>query len=170
MRSSSSSSTGYARIRCDWMAGTPHLIPTATQRRNDARRDGLNCVVADAAPRRLPRNQSRDGVALRGGAGDAGAERERGGKGTRPDRAWPRVVHWHCGDGCCISRHGAAAGGDPLSRGRTSVRSWSLLDGSALPSTLGSDAGGLSRLNGLVVSDGNGARCWFDVATSAAGQ
>jgi hypothetical protein len=35
-----------------WRAATPHLIPTATQRRNDARH-GLNGVVADAAPRRI---------------------------------------------------------------------------------------------------------------------
>ena len=53
---------------------------------------------------------------------------------------------------------------------RASVRSWNLLAGAALPSALGSHAGGLSRPDGLVVSDGNGARCWFDVAAGAAGQ
>src|SRR4029077_6149328 len=155
-----SSSTGCARIRCGWMGATPHLTPIATQRRNEARRDGLNCVVADAAPGRLPRYQPRDGVALRGGAGDAGAEGERGGKGTRPDRSRPRVVHWNRGGDGGVSRYGAAAPGDPLSRGCTSVRSWSLLDGSALPPSLGPYAGGFSRLNDMVVSDGIGARCW----------
>src|SRR2546427_1513120 len=163
MNGSSSSSTVCVRIRSDWRAATPHLILTATQRRNDARRDGLNGVVADAAPRRLPRNQPRDGVALRGGAGDAGAEGECGGEGARPDRAWPRLVHWLRGAGRGISRHGAAAGGDPLSRRRASVRSWNPLPGAALPPALGTHAGGLSRLDGLVVSDGIGARCWFDV-------
>ena len=39
------------------MAETPHLIPTATRRGNDTRRDGLDGAEADAAPRRLPRNQ-----------------------------------------------------------------------------------------------------------------
>src|SRR5882724_5671945 len=76
MNDSSSSSTGCARIRSDWKAAMPHRTLTATRSRNDARRDGLNCAVADAAPGRLPRNQPRDGVALRGGAGDAGAEGE----------------------------------------------------------------------------------------------
>ena len=40
----------------------------------------------------------------------------------------------------------------------------------ASPPALGPYAGGLSRLDGLVVSDGIGARCWFDVAAGAAGQ
>jgi SAM-dependent methyltransferase len=150
-------------------AATPHLIPTATQRRNDAR-DGLNCVVADAAPRRLPRNQPRDGVALRGGAGDAGAEGECGGEGARSDRSWPRFVHWNRGGDRGVSRYGVAARGDPLLRRRASVRSWNLLPGAPLPSALGPHAGGLSRPDGVVVSDGNGARCWFNVAAGVAGQ
>ena len=40
--------------------------------------------MADAAPRRLPRNQPWDGLALRGGAGDAGAEGECGGRALVP--------------------------------------------------------------------------------------
>jgi hypothetical protein len=43
----------------------------------------------------------------------------------------------------------AAARGDPLSHGCTSVRSWSLLDGSALPASLGPYAGGFSRRNDI---------------------
>src|SRR5580698_5888755 len=99
MKSSSSSSMGCVRTSYGWKAATPHRTLTATRSRNDAPRDGLNCVVANVAPRRLPRNQPRDGVALRGGAGDAGAEGECGGEGARPDRAWPRIVHWLRGAG-----------------------------------------------------------------------
>src|SRR5947199_2388095 len=163
MNDSSSSSTGCARTRCGWMAATPHLTHTATQRRNDVRRDGLNCVVADAAPRRLARNQSRDGVAFRGGAGDAGAEGECGGGGARPDRAWPRFVHWNRGGDRGVSRYGADARGDPLLRRRASVRSWNLLTGAPLPSALGPHAGVLSRLNDMVVSHGIDVRFRFHV-------
>ncbi len=74
------------------------------------------------------------------------------------------------GAGGGISRHGAAAGGDPLSRRRASVRSWNLLPRAALPSALGPHAGGLPGPDALVVSDGVGARCWFDGAAGAAGQ
>src|SRR6266851_103547 len=65
MKSSSSSSRDCARTRCGWKAATPHLTLTAIRRRNDACGGGINGIVADAAPRRLPRNQPRDGVALR---------------------------------------------------------------------------------------------------------
>src|SRR5437764_14640117 len=115
------------------MVATPHLIPTVTQRRNDARPDGFNFFVADAAARRLPRNQPRDGVALRGGAGDAGAEGECGGEGARSDRVWPRSVYCNRSTDCGVSRHGLAAGGDPLYARRASIRPWNLLLSAPLP-------------------------------------
>lgn len=68
----------------------------------------LDSMMADVTPRRLPRNQPRDGVALGGGAGDAGAEGDCGGEGACPDRAWPRFVHWRRSAGGSVSRHGAA--------------------------------------------------------------
>src|SRR6266480_3634666 len=49
-----------------------------------------------------------------------------------------------------------ASGGHPLSRRRASVRPWHLFPGASLPSAMGSQASGLSRLDGLVVSDGIG--------------
>src|SRR6266436_4995306 len=133
MKISSSSSTGCERTRFGWKAATPPPTPTAIRRRNDTRRDGFNGVVADVAPRRLPRNQPWNGVALRGGAGDAGAEGECGGEGARPDRAWPRLGHWLRGSWRGTSRHGAAAGGNPLSCRGAFVRSWNLLPGAASP-------------------------------------
>ena len=56
-------------------------------------RPEFDCVVADAAPRRLPRTQPRNGLALRGGAGDAGAKGERSRQGARPYRVRPRAGH-----------------------------------------------------------------------------
>ena len=112
--------------------------------RNDARGDGLDGVVADAAPRRLPRNQSRDGLALRGGAGDAGAEGERGSEIARPHRARPRAGHRRRGAGCRVSRHGAAARRHPLSRRRDPVRSRNLLAWCGIITRAGSACGSAS--------------------------
>ena len=56
------------------MVATPLPIPTATRGRNDARRNEFDSAVADAASRCLPRNQSRHGMAVCGGAGYAGAK------------------------------------------------------------------------------------------------
>jgi hypothetical protein len=42
---------------------------------------------------------------------------------------------------------------------RASIRPWNLLPGAASPPALGPHASGLLRLDGLVVSDGIGARC-----------
>src|SRR4029077_17454703 len=152
------------------MAGTLHLIPTATQRRDDARRDGIDGVVADVAPRGLPRFQPWNGVALRGGGGDARSEGECGGKGPRPDRPWPRLVHWLRGSGCGASRHGAAAGDNSLSYRGAFVWSRNLLHGATSPPAMGPHASRFSRPDALVVSDGIGTWCWFDVAAGAAGR
>ena len=59
------------------------------------------------------------------------------GESARPHRAWPRVGHRQRGAGGCVSRHGAAARGHPLSRRRASVRPWNLLPGAASPPALG---------------------------------
>jgi len=108
------------------------LIPTATRTRNDTRRDRLKSVVADAAPRCLPRSQPRDGVALRGGAGDARAEGKCGSKSACPDRSGSCLGHRQCCDGCGGTRHGAATRDDPLHRRRNSVRLGDLLPDTAL--------------------------------------
>jgi hypothetical protein len=73
----------------------------------------INGVVADAAPRRLPRNQPWNGVALRGGAGDAEAEGECGGEGARPESRlatpWP-LAAWFLARHFSTWRWGASAG------------------------------------------------------------
>ena len=48
-------------------------------------------------------------------------------------------------DGGCVSRHGAAAQGDPLSRRCNPGQSWDLLPDTALSPALGPHAGGLPR-------------------------
>jgi len=71
---------------------------------------------------------------------------------------WPLAV-WF------LARHFSAwrcPEGNPLSRRGAFVRSWNLLPGAASPPAMGPHADGLSRLDGLVVSDGIGAQCWFN--------
>ena len=110
------------------------------------------------------------GMALRGGAGDAGAQGKCGGEGARPHRARPRPGHRQRGAGCGLSRHGAAARRHPLFRRRGSVGSGSLLPGAASPPALGPHAGGFPGPDSLVVPDGFGARRGFDGVAGAAGQ
>lgn len=167
---SSSNSTVCERTRCGWMAEMRHPIPTATRRRNDALRAGLDRAVADAAPRRLPRNQPRDGVAVRGGTGDAGAERECGSKIACPDRAWSCAGHWQRSHDGCVSRRGASAPGGSLLRGRPLAGSRNLQPAAPLAPPVGPHAGGIPRPYHLVVSDGLRARSRFDGHTGVAGQ
>ena len=160
-----------ARTRCGWKAATPRRTPTATRTRNDARRAGFDGVVADAAPRRLPRTQPRDGLAVRGGAGDAGAKGERSGaKALVPIALGHALAIGSRRAGCRATRHGAAAGSHPLLRRRDPDRPGNLLPGAALAPALGPYAGRLPRPDGLVVSDGLGARRRFDGGAGAAGQ
>ncbi len=66
-------------------------------------------------------------------------------------------------------RHGAAAGRHPLLRRRSPARSGDFLPGAPSPPALGPYAGGLPRLDLLVVPDGLGPRRGFDGAAGAAG-
>src|SRR5438045_4760093 len=85
-----SSSTNFAHTRYGWKVATPRRTPTATRTRNDACGAHFDNGVVDAAPRRLPRHQSRDGMAIRGSGGDAGAKGKRSSQVTRPYRNRPR--------------------------------------------------------------------------------
>src|SRR5215472_383470 len=170
MRNSSSNSTACEPTRCGWMVEMPHRIPTATRRRNDALRTGLDGPVADAAARRLPRNQPRHGVALRGGTGYAGAERECRSKITYPNRAWPCVGDWQRRNGRHISRQGASAAEHSLLRRRPLGWSWNLKPGASLAPAVGPHARGIPRPYHLVISDGLRARSRFDGITAVAGQ
>src|SRR5207253_1636399 len=114
MKSSLSSSTGCAHIRCGYKGATRRRTPIVTRIHNDTCRADFDNVVADAAPRRLPRTQPRDGVAFRGGARDAGAKGERRSKIAHSHCSWPRVCHRQCGVDFCVPRHDAAAHGNPL--------------------------------------------------------
>src|ERR1700687_4069537 len=91
MKNSLSSSTNCVHTRCGWKEATLRRTPIAIPIRNDACGTDFDGVVDDAAPRRLPRNKSWDGVALRGGVGDAGAKGERSSKVPHPHCNRPRV-------------------------------------------------------------------------------
>src|SRR5207244_2620277 len=76
-------------------------------------------VVVDAASRRIPRNQSRNGLALRGGVGDAAPKAERRREIARAHCHRPCLGHRRRGAGCGVSRQADTARGDPLSGGRS---------------------------------------------------
>ena len=78
--------------------------------------------------------------------------------------------HWQRGADCRVSRHDAAAHSHPLLRRRDLGRAWNLLPGATSAPAVGPHAGGLPRLDRLVVSDGLCARCRFDGGAGAAGQ
>jgi hypothetical protein len=50
------------------------------------------------------------------------------------------------------------------------ARPWDLLSGAASPPALGPNEGGIPGSDTLVVSDGFGARRWFDGGAGIAGQ
>src|SRR5262249_13437189 len=170
MTSSSLSSRGCERTKSGWKAATLPRTPIATRTDDDARGANFDGVVADAAPGRLSRNKPRHGMALRGGARDAGAKGERSSKSAPPYRARPRIGHWHRDSGSRVLGHGAAAHCYPLLRRLAPGRPWNLLPGWALAPEVGPHAGGLSGPDSLVVSDGLGARRRVDGTASVAGQ
>src|SRR5689334_2096010 len=100
---------GCARTSCGWMEAMRHRIRIATRMSNDACWADSDGYVADAPPRRLSRNQSCDGMALRSGTRDAGAKKERRSKIAHPYCDWPRVGHRVRGVRCCAYQHGTAA-------------------------------------------------------------
>src|SRR5207253_10227542 len=126
--------------------------------------------LADAAPRRLPRTQSWDGMGVRGGAGDAGAKGQRSSQIARSDCRRPRGGHWLRGADYRVSRHDAAAHRHPLLRRGGHGRPWDLLPSATSSPALGPNAGRLPRLDRLVVSDGLCARRRFDGGAGAAGK
>src|SRR6266702_8848978 len=154
MKSSLSNSTGCERTSFVWKGATLRQTPIATRTRNDSCGADFDDVVADASPWRLPRSQPRDGLALRGGAGDSGAKGERSAKITRPHCARPRLGNRQRSADCRVSRHDAAAYRHPLLRRSDPGRPWNLLPGATSAPAMGPYAGGLSRLDRLVVSDG----------------
>src|SRR5438477_695260 len=129
MRTSFSSLTGCAHTRYGWKGATHRRTPIVTRTRNDTCRTDFDGVLADAAPRRLPRTQSWDGMGVRGGAGDAGAKGERSSQIARSDCRRPRDGHWLRGADYRVSRHDAAAHRHPLLRRGGHGRPWDLLPG-----------------------------------------
>src|SRR5580658_6903385 len=154
MKSSLSSLTGCEHTRFGWKVATLRRTPIATRTRSDSYGADFDYVVADAAPWRLPRTQPWDGLALRGGAGDAGTERERSGKIAGPHRDRPRLGHRQRRADRRFSRHDAAAYGHPLLRRRGPDRPWHRPPCATSAPAVGSHAGGLPRLDRLVISDG----------------
>src|ERR1700750_125868 len=170
MKDSSLNSTACARTRCDWKAATPRRTLTATRRRNDPCGGGVDSIGTDAAPRRLSRNQPRDGVALRGSAGDAGAKGERSGEIASSHCVRPRVGHRERGTCCYLARLSAAARSHPLHCRLDDALPWKLLSGAASSLAVGPNEGGIPGPDSLVVSDGFGAWRWFDGGAGIAGQ
>src|SRR5437667_9907705 len=109
MRTSFSSLTGCAHTRYGWKGATHHRTPIVTRTRNDTCRTDFDGVLADAAPRRLPRTQSWHAMGVRGGAGDARATGERSSQIDRADCRRPRGGHWLRGAAYGGSRAYAAA-------------------------------------------------------------
>src|SRR5207249_4057783 len=103
-------------------------------------------VVADAAPRRVPRSQSWDGVALRGGVGNAGTKGERSRQIARSHRGRPRIGHRQRGADYRVPRHDCAARSHPLLRGRGPGGPWNLLPVATSAPAVGAHAGGFPRL------------------------
>src|SRR3954471_17732570 len=99
MKSFLSSSMGCALIRFGWMGATRRPTPIAIRTRNDACRTDFDDLVAAAAAWRLPRTQSWHGMALRGGARDAGAKGKRSREIARPHCDRARAGHWKRGAG-----------------------------------------------------------------------
>src|ERR1700674_3579825 len=158
MKNSLSSSTSCVHTRYDWKGATLRRTPLVIRTRNDACGAEFDGVVDDVAPRRLPRNKSWDGVAFRGGVGDAGAKGERSSKVPHPHCNRPRFGHRQRGIDCRGARHDAAARSHPLFRRRNPDWAWNLFPGAASALALGPYAGWLSRFDRLVVSYGLGAR------------
>src|SRR5256884_1912003 len=158
MRTSFSSLTGCAHTRYGWKGATHRRTPIVTRTRNDTCRTDFDGVLADAAPRRLPRTQSWDGMGVRGCDGDAGAKGERSSQIARSDCRRPRRGHWLRGADYRVSRHDAAAHRHPLLRRGGHGRPWDLLPSATSSPALGPNAGRLPRLDRLGVSDGLCAR------------
>src|SRR6202451_163624 len=137
MKISLSSSTGCARISFGWKEATLRQTPIATLTHNDSCGADFDDIVADATAWRLPRTQSWDGLAIRGGAGVAGAKGERGGKIARPHCAGARLAHRQRVADCSVSRHAAAACSHSVLRRRGPDRSWNLLPGATSAPAVG---------------------------------
>ena len=111
------------------------------------------------------------GVALRGGAGDAGAEGERRGEIARAHCDRPRVGHrrsW-----CwprCFSAWRCRVAGIRYPVAAILIGLGIYLLGTAPSPAMGPHAGRLPGSDGLVVSDGLGARRGLDGVAGAAGQ
>jgi selenium-binding protein 1 len=73
-------------IRCGWKAATPRPIPTAIH-------DIILGLAGVVSVGRLPRHQSRHGMAVRGRARDAGARHQSGGSRAGADHPGTRAVH-----------------------------------------------------------------------------
>src|SRR5262245_57854039 len=103
-------------------------------------------VLADAfGSRSLSRNQPRDGMALRRGAGDAGEEPPRS-AGCDPAHCdWTCVSDWRCGKPAMASAEEFANAGHTLRRGGDHYWLRLLSSGSLPPSEVGRHARGLPR-------------------------
>src|SRR5215831_339365 len=146
------------RTRFAWKAATPRRIPIASPTDNDACGSDSDSVVVDAPAWCIPRDQPWDGLALCGGASDAGAKGERGCKIDRSPCSRPRVSDCHCSSGSSFARHGGAAHNGSILCGGIPDWPGNLQLGEALAPTLGPHAGWLSRPDGLVLS--YGLRSW----------
>src|SRR6266478_2795250 len=117
-KNSLSSSTSCVHTRYGWKGATLRRTPIVIRTRNDACGADIDGVVDDVAARRLPRNKSGDGVALRGGVGDAGAKGERS----------SMVPHPHCDRPCFGHRR---RGWVRMQVGFRDLTIWSFLTASA---------------------------------------
>src|SRR5579864_6378563 len=154
MKSSSSSSRGCAHTNCGSMEAMLRQTPIAIRTRNDPCGADFDDVVADAAPWRLPRAQSWDGLAVCGGAGDAGAKEQCSSEIACSHCNWPRPGDRQRGLDGYVSRHDSAACPYTLLRRRGPGRPWDLLSDATLAPAVGPYAGGLPRPDRLVLSDG----------------
>src|SRR6267143_883764 len=152
IRASSSGSRESARTRSVWKVATRPRTPTAIHE------PGL-AVVGALAAWGVPRPESGDGVAVRGGAGVTG-EPAKGGAGVAAShRAWPRRIDRPGGaarrrrpdpGATACAPHRGSRGADPLRPLQVPA--------AACPSPLGGHARGIRRAGGLVVPDGHGPR------------
>src|ERR1700721_3819085 len=113
MKDSLSSLTGCAHTRCGWKGATLRRTPIAIRTCDDTCRVDFDDVVADGAPGRLPRPQSWDGMALRGGAGDAGTKGKRSSQIARSNCDRPCSGHRHRSADYRVSRLDAPARSPP---------------------------------------------------------
>src|ERR1700730_4770662 len=164
MRNFSWKLTVRAATKCTLKVATPLPIRIAT---HDARAGmGLGDAVFAW---RLPRNQSRDGMAFCGCARTAKKERARGVGVTAAHRGRPcgRDCRGNPGGGYC--RDGSASAGLAGRRGGHSDWLRRVPHGEQKPSAFWRHASRVSRSDYMVVPDGLRSRSWIDALAGFAG-